>query len=136
MTKLNGHRAKPPKLSRKARAKRKPLPPEQLVGAMHDTVHRDLGKVRAAKAFKITNVQHTASTPPEVVRVLTDALNGKLPRVEGWWITCGLTGHSLPVPGVPQDRWFKARAVGVALLGEALGVAVSQDAVRLDWVKP
>ena len=40
-------------LSPEAKAARKPLPPADLVGAMHDSIHRDMpGRGRAAKSVK------------------------------------------------------------------------------------
>ncbi len=41
-------------LSRKAREARKPLPPEQLVDALQDRVHRDPGQGRAARTVRTT----------------------------------------------------------------------------------
>lgn len=40
-------------LSKEAREERKPLPPEQLVGALQDRIHRDDGRVRIAKSVKV-----------------------------------------------------------------------------------
>lgn len=34
-------------------AKYRPPPPESLVGALHDTVHKDIGKSRPAKSVKV-----------------------------------------------------------------------------------
>lgn len=47
-------RAKPAlvELSAAAKAARKPLPPEDLVDAQHDRVHRDRGRSRAARAVR------------------------------------------------------------------------------------
>lgn len=39
-------------LSEKALAERRPQPPEELIGALHDTVHRDIGKSRVSKLGK------------------------------------------------------------------------------------
>ncbi|MFZ0791077.1 MAG: hypothetical protein WAM94_15805 [Chromatiaceae bacterium] len=39
-------------LSAAAKAARKPLPPEDLVDAQHDRVHRDLGRARAARTLR------------------------------------------------------------------------------------
>jgi DNA-binding transcriptional regulator YiaG len=39
-------------LSTAAKAARKPLPPEDLVGAQHDRVHRDRGRARAARTAR------------------------------------------------------------------------------------
>jgi DNA-binding transcriptional regulator YiaG len=47
------HRVSPPKLSEEARAARAPHPPEELVGALQDRIHRDGGTVRAAKSVKV-----------------------------------------------------------------------------------
>ena len=44
-------------LSVAARALRKPLPPEERVGALHDTIHREVGNYRAAKTGKVKNKQ-------------------------------------------------------------------------------
>lgn len=43
------HRTTPPKLSEKARATRAPRPPEELVGALQDRIHRDAGTARAGR---------------------------------------------------------------------------------------
>jgi len=40
-------------LSPEAREARKPLPPEELVGALQDRVHIDVGKARAARSAKV-----------------------------------------------------------------------------------
>ena len=45
-------RASPTKLSEKARAARAPRPPEELVGALQDRIHRESGVVRAAKSVR------------------------------------------------------------------------------------
>ena len=42
-------------LSKEEQERRKPLPPEELVGALHDRVHKDVGKARAAKVTKVKN---------------------------------------------------------------------------------
>jgi len=42
-----------PPLSPEAQAARAPRPPEELVGALHDPVHREVGKARAARAVKV-----------------------------------------------------------------------------------
>lgn len=39
-------------LSREARDQRRPLPPKQLVGALQDPAHRDVGKARRARTTK------------------------------------------------------------------------------------
>lgn len=39
-------------LGSKAKADRKPLPPDMLVGALHDRVHRDKGGSRPAKTTR------------------------------------------------------------------------------------
>ena len=46
-------RISPPKLSEEARAARAPLPPEELVGARQDRIHRDGGIARAAKSVRV-----------------------------------------------------------------------------------
>lgn len=46
-------RSSPPRLSREARAARAPRPPEELVGALQDRIHRDGGAVRAAKSARV-----------------------------------------------------------------------------------
>lgn len=40
-------------LSAAAKATRKPLPPEDLIDARHDRVHRDRGRFRAARTVRI-----------------------------------------------------------------------------------
>lgn len=52
----NGRRVAPPKLSDEARAERAQQSPEELVGALHDRIHRDSGKVRAAKSVRVRGV--------------------------------------------------------------------------------
>lgn len=47
------HRASPPKLSKQARAARAPSPPEELVGALQDRIHRDRGAARVAQSVKV-----------------------------------------------------------------------------------
>jgi DNA-binding transcriptional regulator YiaG len=46
-------RASLPKLSKEARAARAPRPPEELVGALQDRVHRDTGAFRAARSVRM-----------------------------------------------------------------------------------
>jgi hypothetical protein len=46
-------RVSPPKLSEEARAARAPRPPEELVGALQDRIHRDGGMARAAKSVRV-----------------------------------------------------------------------------------
>jgi DNA-binding transcriptional regulator YiaG len=46
-------RSSPPKLSEEARAARAPRPPEELVGALQDRIHRDGGIARAAKSVRV-----------------------------------------------------------------------------------
>jgi DNA-binding transcriptional regulator YiaG len=41
------------KLSREARAARAPRPPEELVGALQDSIHRDSGAFRAARSVRV-----------------------------------------------------------------------------------
>lgn len=45
-------RLAPPKISEEARAARAPRPPEELVGALQDRVHRESGATRAAKSAR------------------------------------------------------------------------------------
>jgi hypothetical protein len=40
-------------LAETARAARKPLPPDERVGALHDTVHREVGQSRLARTIKV-----------------------------------------------------------------------------------
>lgn len=40
-------------LSEDARKARMPLKPEDLVGALHDPVHRDVGRARTVKATRV-----------------------------------------------------------------------------------
>lgn len=47
-----GRRASPPTLAEEAKAARTPRPPENLVGALQDRVHREPGIVRAAKSVR------------------------------------------------------------------------------------
>jgi len=42
-----------PPLSESARAARKPPPPDERVGALHDTVHREVGQSRLARTVKV-----------------------------------------------------------------------------------
>ncbi len=42
-----------PRLSREARAARAPRPPEELVGALEDRVHRESGALRLAKSVRV-----------------------------------------------------------------------------------
>jgi hypothetical protein len=42
-----------PRLSEKVRQDRMPPPPEHLVGAMHDCIHKESGSLRAAISFKV-----------------------------------------------------------------------------------
>ena len=42
-----------PLLSESARAARKPPPPAERVGALHDTVHREVGQSRLARTIKV-----------------------------------------------------------------------------------
>lgn len=42
-----------PKLSKEARAARAPRPPEELVGALQDRIHRDSGAFRSARSVRI-----------------------------------------------------------------------------------
>jgi transcriptional regulator with XRE-family HTH domain len=46
-----------PKLSDESRATRTPRPPEELVGALQDRVHREPGIARAAKSVKVRGVR-------------------------------------------------------------------------------
>lgn len=46
-------RVSPPRLSKEARAARAPRPPEELVGALHDQIHREPGASRAAKSLRV-----------------------------------------------------------------------------------
>jgi DNA-binding transcriptional regulator YiaG len=46
-------RATPPKLSDEARAARAPRPPDELVRALQDRVHRDGGRARAARSVRV-----------------------------------------------------------------------------------
>lgn len=46
-------RARAPKLSADAMATRAPRPPEELVGALHDRVHRETGVARAARSVRV-----------------------------------------------------------------------------------
>lgn len=50
-------RSSPPKLSEEARAARAPRPPEELVGALQDRIHRDGGIARAAKSVRVRSVR-------------------------------------------------------------------------------
>jgi hypothetical protein len=43
----------PSKISEEARVARAPLPPEELVGALQDRIHRDGGTARAAKSVRV-----------------------------------------------------------------------------------
>jgi hypothetical protein len=43
----------PSKLSEEARAARAPRPPEELVGALQDRIHRDGGTARIAKSVRV-----------------------------------------------------------------------------------
>ncbi len=49
-------RVLPPALSPETRAARAPLPPEALVDALQDRIHRDRGPVRAAKSVRVWSV--------------------------------------------------------------------------------
>ena len=44
-----------PRLSEEARAARAPRPPEELVGALQDRIHREPGAFRAAKSVRVRN---------------------------------------------------------------------------------
>ena len=46
-------RAAPSPLSQAARDARRPRPPAELVGALQDSVHRELGRTRAARSVKV-----------------------------------------------------------------------------------
>lgn len=46
-------RVSPSKLSPEVRAARAPRPPEELVGALQDRIHRDSGTARAAKSVRV-----------------------------------------------------------------------------------
>ena len=48
-----GRRVSPPKLSEEARMARAPQPPETLVGALQDRIHRDDGRTRVAKSVRV-----------------------------------------------------------------------------------
>ncbi|NMQ29138.1 XRE family transcriptional regulator [Candidatus Accumulibacter phosphatis] len=48
-----GRRVSPLKLSEDARTARAPQSPEELVGALHDRIHRDGGTTRAAKSVRV-----------------------------------------------------------------------------------
>jgi len=50
-------------LSPEAQAARAPRPPEELVGALHDPVHREMGKARAARSVKIKAAGSRGSNP-------------------------------------------------------------------------
>lgn len=65
-------------LSREAQDARKPLPPAILANALEDTVHRDIGRGRAAKSVK-------SKLPPKVFSNISlvkspSALPGAIPR--------------------------------------------------------
>lgn len=49
---LNKARAKLAQLSAEAKAAREPLPPEDLIDARHDRVHREHGQARAARTVR------------------------------------------------------------------------------------
>jgi hypothetical protein len=59
----------------------------------------------------------------------------------GWWATASDDGASVHVPGVQQNRWFAARAIGVQLINDARikrdpkAEPVSQDGVMMAWVE-
>lgn len=78
---------------------------------------------------------------PKRFRDLVKKTKAKRPLVQvatippGWWITCHETVVSVFVPDIPKDRWFDARASGVAILCAALKRSVSQDGVSLRWVE-
>lgn len=46
-------RSVPPRLSPRSRAERMPSSPEELVGALHDTVHKNVGRARVARSTKV-----------------------------------------------------------------------------------
>jgi DNA-binding transcriptional regulator YiaG len=46
-------RATPPPLSKAARDARRPRPPAELVGALQDSVHREIGPARTARSVKV-----------------------------------------------------------------------------------
>ncbi|WP_156040808.1 XRE family transcriptional regulator [Chondromyces apiculatus] len=46
-------RVSPPKISAEARVARAPRPPEELVDALHDRIHREGGTARAAKSVRV-----------------------------------------------------------------------------------
>lgn len=55
-----------PETKTSPKPKRKPrvsLPPEDLVGALQDSVHRDSGKARPAKSIKVKNVAVSEPKP-------------------------------------------------------------------------
>jgi hypothetical protein len=95
------------------------------------------------------SVQHTAATTPEVVRVLTEAIDAwrawplpvskakpkrKRAVKPGWWFVENSSGKDCHVPGVSRERWFDARARAVAILSAKLKRTVSQDALAWHWV--
>ena len=49
----NTPRTLAPKLSKEVLAARSPRPPEELVGALHDRVHREIGIARAARSVRV-----------------------------------------------------------------------------------
>ena len=52
----DARRMLPPTLAPEVRPARAPLPPEELVGALQDRIHRDDGTVRAAKSVRVRSV--------------------------------------------------------------------------------
>jgi hypothetical protein len=73
---------------------------------------------------------------PPVVRLITDALDGKLERVAlgTWWAIANHTGDSIPVPGYERRQGYAARIDGARQLTELVGTEVKPEWVRVEWV--
>ncbi len=64
-------------LSKEAADARRPLPPEMLIDALHDRVHRDVGRGRAAKTVRVK--RPSSDTAPDTP---DDAVDEIMERIE------------------------------------------------------
>ncbi len=65
-------------LSAEAKAARMPLPPEELVGALNDSIHKSIGKARAAKTIRAKTMR--VSKPVQAEFLFEAEVSGDLPE--------------------------------------------------------
>lgn len=114
-------------------AQRKPRPPEELVGAMHDTVHHELGTVHQGVKVAPRVPHQTVDFTPEVVQRLRAESEeiGKAmrPRIEAMWKVDPADAAKPCRSGVPSHLGPTWRQVELAR-------AFNRGLHRLDFTAP